>query len=104
MGVRLHCFVAHGVGRRAVDESEGYEREMQTLDGEEYYTGAEACAILGVKPATLYAYVSRGRLHSYRQGIRRHRLYRRAEVDALAGLSPSKDAGPPPAESWVETH
>ena len=77
---------------------------MQTLDGEDFYTVAEACAVLGVKPATLYAYVSRGRLRSYRQGMRRRRLYRRAEVEALTRLSPSKDAGLPPAESWVETH
>ena len=77
---------------------------MQTLEGEDFYTIAEACAVLGVKPATLYAYVSRGRLRSYRQGMRRQRLYRRLEVDTLARLGPSKDPELPLAESWVETH
>jgi excisionase family DNA binding protein len=68
------------------------------LDGEEYLTADEACALMGVKPATLYAYVSRGLLRSYRQGIRRRRLYKRREVDSLLQVRPS-DAGaePPPA-------
>jgi excisionase family DNA binding protein len=63
------------------------------LDGEEYLTANEACALLGVKPATLYAYVSRGLLCSYRQGIRRRRLYKRREVDTLLQVRPS---GEPP--------
>ncbi len=64
----------------------------------------EACAILGIKPASLYAYVSRGRLRSYRQGMRRQRLYLRNEVDALAKLNPSHEIDLPPADSWVEIH
>jgi citrate synthase len=56
------------------------------MDGEEFLTAQEACAILEIKPATLYAYVSRGMLGSYRQGIKRTRLYRRAEVDRLTRL------------------
>jgi citrate synthase len=75
-----------------------------TLEGDEYYTTDEACAMLGVKPATLYAYVSRGRLRSYRQGIRRRRLYRRSEVDALARVGPSRGVDLPDAESWAELH
>jgi len=59
---------------------------MVVLDGEEFLTAQEACATLAIKPATLYAYVSRGMLGSYRQGIRRTRLYRRAEVERLARL------------------
>lgn len=74
------------------------------LEGAEYYTTEEACAVLAVKPATLYAYVSRGRLRSYRQGIRRQRLYRRDEVDALARVGPSRATEVPEAESWVEIH
>jgi excisionase family DNA binding protein len=66
------------------------------LDGEEYLTAAEACALLGVKAATLYAYVSRGVLQSYRQGIRRQRLYKRREVDTLLQVRPS-NAEPPRA-------
>lgn len=59
---------------------------MIVRDGEEFLTAQEACSILGIKPATLYAYVSRGLLESYRQGIKRMRLYRRAEVEALTRL------------------
>jgi len=82
---------------------------MVVLEGDEYLTVDEAARLLGVKRATLYAYVSRGVLRSYRQGIKRQRLYRRAEVEALVQLSPS--AGPEPprrhpadiplAESWI---
>ena len=53
----------------------------------------EAAALLGVKRETLYAYVSRGILKSYRQGIKRQRLYRRAEVAALVAST----AAPGPA-------
>src|SRR5262245_36776490 len=61
---------------------------MIVLNGEEYLTGEEAAQLLGVKRATLYAYVSRGVLRSYRQGIKRQRLYRRADLEALLRLSP----------------
>ncbi len=92
---------------------------MIVLGGEEYLTGEEAAQLLGVKRATLYAYVSRGVLRSYRQGIKRQRLYRRADVDDLLRLSPAaraeaaqpapgeaRRAPPivwsiPPAESWI---
>src|SRR5262245_34144474 len=100
---------------------------MIVLDGEEYLTGEEAAQLLGVKRATLYAYVSRGLLRSYRQGIKRQRLYRRTDVEALLRLSPTgvDDSAPaasaedqpasrrawsqapdvvwsiPPAESWI---
>jgi excisionase family DNA binding protein len=59
------------------------------LEGEDYLTAAEACARLGVKASTLYAYVSRGLLRSYRQGIRRRRLYKRRDVERLLQLRPS---------------
>ena len=78
---------------------------MLVIGGEEYLTVDEAAARLGVKPATLYAYVSRGVLRSYRQGTQRQRLYRRADLDLLRRLQPS--GGPPPApdiplaESWI---
>jgi excisionase family DNA binding protein len=68
------------------------------LDGEEYLTVKEASRLLGVKAATLYAYVSRGLLRSYRQGIRRQRLYRRAELEPLVRLAPS--AGRGDREAW----
>ena len=69
---------------------------MIVLGDEEYLTGEEAARRLGVKRATLYAYVSRGVLKSYRQGIKRQRLYRRADVEDLLRLSPGA-AGDPEA-------
>jgi citrate synthase len=83
---------------------------MVILDGEEYLTGEEAAAALGVKRETLYAYVSRGFLKSYRQGIKRQRLYRQAEVARLIQLAPTSEepaaerpVAPevPLAESWI---
>ena len=74
---------------------------MVVLDGEEYLTVDEAAARLGVKRATLYAYVSRGILRSYRQGMKRQRLYRRAEVDALVRLERPGFPDIPPAENWI---
>jgi excisionase family DNA binding protein len=90
-------------------------RAMVLLDGEEYLAGEEAAALLGVKRETLYAYVSRGLLRSYRQGIKRQRLYRRSEIEALLRLAPSsadtaalataarsvRPAEVPLAESWI---
>ena len=80
---------------------------MVVIGGEDYLTVDEAAERLGVKAATLYAYVSRGVLRSYRQGMRRQRLYRRADVDALSRLQPSARAPAPAAseipfaESWI---
>jgi len=88
---------------------------MVVIEGEEYLTGDEAAGLLGVKRETLYAYVSRGMLKSYRQGIKRQRLYRRGEIEALVRLAPSTadEAGEPRAarvprptevplaESWI---
>ena len=77
---------------------------MVMLNGEEYLTVKEAARLLGVKPATLYAYVSRGVLRSYRQGIKRQRLYRRAEIEALLRVAPSSTPEIPeipPADSWI---
>lgn len=87
---------------------------MVVIEGEAYLTGDEAAALLGVKRETLYAYVSRGLLQSYRQGIKRQRLYRRAEIEALLRLAPSSVIGTaapegrsaqpvevPLAESWI---
>jgi len=70
---------------------------MVTIDGVEYLEVDEAAALLGVKPATLYAYVSRGVLHSFRQAVGRKRLYRRDAVEHLREVRPS-DNPPAPAE------
>ncbi|MDB5075271.1 MAG: binding domain, excisionase family protein [Chloroflexi bacterium] len=77
---------------------------MLTIEGEEYLTVDEACAVLAVKPATLYAYVSRGRLRSYKQGMRRQRLYRRSEVLQLVRLSPSRESDVPIVDPWADVH
>ena len=74
---------------------------MIEIQGEPYLSAAEACELLGVKPATLYAYVSRGILKSYRQGTKRRRLYRRAEVEALRRLDRGGPPQIPPADSWI---
>jgi excisionase family DNA binding protein len=72
------------------------------IQGEPYLSAAEACELLGVKPATLYAYVSRGVLRSYRQGIRRARLYRRRDLQRVLHLRPSRGPSPLPyAADWV---
>src|SRR5438874_880728 len=62
---------------------------MIELDGEKYLDGDEASNLLGVKMTTLYTYVSRGILKSYKQGIKRQRLYKQAELEALLRLRPS---------------
>jgi citrate synthase len=70
----------------------------------DYVLASEAARILGVKPATLYAYVSRGLVRSYRRGLKRARLYRRAELEALVRLRPSGRAAAatiPLAAEWM---
>ena len=68
-------------------------------------TTEEAARRLGVKVPTLYAYVSRGLLGSYRQGIKRMRLYRREEVDRLTRLRGPGDRQEQPetenSERWI---
>jgi excisionase family DNA binding protein len=71
------------------------------VDGEEFLTGDDAARMLGVKPATLYAYVSRGILKSYREGTKRRRLYRRVEVEALRRLDRGAPPEIPPVDSWI---
>lgn len=66
---------------------------MIVMDGQEFMTAQEACTTLGIKPATLYAYVSRGFLASYRQGIKRMRLYRREDVERLLRLRGPEESG-----------
>jgi excisionase family DNA binding protein len=73
---------------------------MQEIDGEQYIGVEEAVALLGVKKATLYAYVSRGLLASFRQGVGRQRLYRRSDIESLLALRsdlPALERPAPPA-------
>jgi citrate synthase len=88
----------------------------QTIAGIDYLDVDEAAALLGVKKATIYAYVSRGLLRSYKQGVGRKRLYLRAEIEALravqAGAAPLAEADDlvlrdvelPNVESWAGEH
>ena len=75
------------------------------IEEEAYLTAGEVCTLLGVRPQTLYAYVSRGILHSYRQGKRRQRLYQLREVESLLRLRPARARRPgthlPRAEEWI---
>jgi citrate synthase len=68
-------------------------------------TAAEAASQLGVKLGTLYAYVSRGWLKSYRRRVGRQALYRRADIEALRGvIAPERGRRArslPDASSWV---
>ena len=81
---------------------------MQTIDGEEYLDVDEAIQLLRVKRATLYTYVSRHILQSYKQRVGRQRLYKRSEVEALLAVRPDHDSTPPPrpplTETWVGDH
>lgn len=75
---------------------------MIEIHGEPYLSATEACQLLGIKPATLYAYVSRGVLRSYRQGIKRERLYRRGDVQQVLHLRPSRGTyALPDAADWM---
>ncbi|GAA2065049.1 citrate synthase [Williamsia deligens] len=58
--------------------------EALHLDGRAYLTTAQTARVLGVRPATLYAYVSRGLLTSVRIEGMRGTLYAVAEVEAFA--------------------
>jgi citrate synthase len=69
------------------------------IDGVDYLDGDEAARLLGVKKATLYAYVSRGIVQSYRQQIGRHRLYRRDAIEQLRAIAPALREEPA-AFSW----
>ena len=62
---------------------------MIELNGESYLDGQEASSLLGVKLSTMYTYVSRGILSSYKQGIKRQRLYKQAELESLLRVRPS---------------
>lgn len=86
---------------KSVDKVSGtlydWERRRETmieLEGEQYLDGDEASSFLGVKLSTLYAYVSRGVLKSYKQGIKRQRLYKQIELESLLRLRPGDAPSP----------
>ncbi|MEU1124714.1 citrate/2-methylcitrate synthase [Streptomyces sp. NPDC005899] len=59
---------------------------------EDGLTTREAAALLGVKPETVYAYVSRGQLSSRRSPGGRGSVLDRAEVERLAGRTGRREA------------
>lgn len=64
-------------------------------------TTREAAGRLGVKPETVYAYVSRGQLTSRRTPGGRGSTFDAAEVDALARRTGRRDPSPSPAGELV---
>lgn len=71
------------------------EKSMVVIDGINYLAVDEVCGLLDVKPATIYAYVSRGVLQSYKQGIKRQRLYREDEIHRLLIIRPPEQTAKP---------
>ena len=76
---------------------------MSAKEEDDYVSAEEAALILGVKVSTVYAYASRGRIRSYRQGIKRSRLYRRSELLPLVEIAPARqpESRLPRAEDWI---
>lgn len=72
-------------------------------DGGRRLSTQEAARVLGVKPATVYAYVSRGQLASRRDAAGRGSSFDAAEVEALARRSRREAAAPPAGELSVRT-
>ncbi|MFF4101419.1 citrate/2-methylcitrate synthase [Streptomyces sp. NPDC001903] len=72
-------------------------------DGERRLSTRQAAELLGVKPATVYAYVSRGQLTSRRDPVGRGSSFDAREVEALALRSRREAAAPPGAELSVRT-
>jgi citrate synthase len=71
-----------------------------TAEDQRYISAREAARLLGVKPATLYAYVSRGLLESMPGARGRARRYRRADLERLR--SEGRRAGAGAALRWGE--
>ena len=92
---------------RALDQPGARWRNLSVASGnsDEMLTAAQAAGVLGVKLGTLYAYVSRGWVKSYRRKIGRQALYRRDDIEALRGVvAPERGRrgrSLPPATSWV---
>ncbi|MGP3688906.1 citrate synthase [Streptomyces sp. IBSNAI002] len=73
------------------------------MDEERRLTTRQAAELLGVKPATVYAYVSRGQLTSRRDQVGRGSTFDAAEVAELARRSRREAAAPPAGELSVRT-
>ncbi|WP_307124543.1 citrate/2-methylcitrate synthase [Streptomyces sp. B1I3] len=75
--------MTHEAAQGAGAEDAGEERRLTTR---------EAAELLGVKPETVYAYVSRGQLSSRRSPGGRGSTFGRAEVERLAGRTGRREA------------
>ena len=73
---------------------------MKAAEDQRYVSSREAARLLGVKPATLYAYVSRGLLESMPGARGRARRYRRADLERLR--AEGRRAGAGAALRWGE--
>jgi citrate synthase len=62
-------------------------RSGKGAESSQYLTAAEACSLLGVKPQTLYAYVSRGQLRPEARPGHQGNYYPRSEVESLLARS-----------------
>lgn len=69
---------------------------------DELLTSEQACQLLGVRRATLYAYVSRGLLRSYPGADPRSRRYRKRDLEALTARSGATLRAARSAISWGE--
>ncbi|MGW7345597.1 citrate synthase [Streptomyces sp. NPDC054854] len=76
--------------------------DQSAADHTRRLTTQEAALALGVKPATVYAYVSRGQLSSRRDPVGRGSTFDAAEVEALARRS-RREAAAPAGELSVRT-
>lgn len=73
------------------------------MDEEQRLTTRQAAELLGVKPATVYAYVSRGQLTSRRDPVGRGSTFAAHEVEALAVRSRREAAAVPAGDLSVRT-
>lgn len=61
------------------------------IDGEIYYTAAEAMAYLGISRDTFYRRIREQTIPRYEQGIFRRPYYRQSDLDKLKLFYPRKD-------------
>ena len=63
----------------------------------DYVTAPEAIALLGIKPQTLYTYVSRGLIRSVNQPQRKQKLYYREDIDKVRAQGEARQGQGMPA-------
>lgn len=71
----------------SVADGQAVGKEGAGAAGPDYVTAPDALRLLGVRPQTLYAYVSRGWLRSVKQPGRRERLYALEDLEKLRARS-----------------